>query len=122
MTSVLPNIGLLAGIPLLALGTWGLRRSWPQLTLRARSVSVIAAIACAIGILAWGEYSPSQTEKYIGFPFLSVAFIRRGGHVRDYLGPLTVPALVANAYIGFTIPFLVLVVAVWQLARRRRAA
>jgi formate/nitrite transporter FocA (FNT family) len=55
---------------------------------------------------------------FFGFPFLSFVFQRRNGQWLDFLGPLTVPALVGNAIVGFLLPF----VAVALLIKKRRAA
>jgi hypothetical protein len=118
--SNLPNIGLVLGIVLLALGTWGIRFSWRRVSTKSRYVLLVIAVGCAVAVIATGEYRPSATERYIGFPFLSVAFIKRGEVWLDYLGPLTIPALLANAYVGFTLPFIA--ASVRLFARSRRGA
>jgi len=119
MRSNLPNVGLLLGVVMLALGTWSVRFSWQRIGSGRRHMLAVIGVACAVAVFMLGEYRPSPTERYVGFPFLAIAFIKRGNVWLDYLGPFTVPALVANAYVGFTVPFIT--ASAWLLVRRRAA-
>jgi hypothetical protein len=67
----------------------------------------LLGLICAAVLFLVGGYRPSPVEQYFGLPFFSFAFIKRNGMWLDYLGPLTIPALLGNAYVGFTLPFMV---------------
>jgi hypothetical protein len=40
-----------------------------------------------------------------GVPFMSAVFQKREGVWEDFVGPLTLPAFIANAAVGFLLPF-----------------
>jgi hypothetical protein len=119
MHSNLPTIGFLLGLISLCIGTLCLRYAWSRMPgTRLRAIPAVLGLACSVAVSVLGDYRPGPDEHIMGFPFLSMAFLRRKGLWLDYLGPFTILALVANAYVGFTLPFIVY--ASWLLARRRR--
>jgi hypothetical protein len=112
----LPLIGLILGVAVGYVGFRclqsffrGVRRTAPRIAL------VILGCICSIALVAFGEYRPSAAERYVGLPFFSFALIKKNGHWRDYLGVLTIPALIGNLFVGFTVPFIAA-----DAARRRR--
>ncbi|HXH41386.1 MAG TPA: hypothetical protein VNN08_22350, partial [Thermoanaerobaculia bacterium] len=81
-----------------------------------RVVVTLIGVVLGFGVLAVGDYYMSPTEHVIGFPFLALMFIKKRGVWLDYLGPFTVPALLANGYVGFTLPFIA--ASVWLRSRQ----
>ena len=120
----LPIVGLLVGLGLLWPSVWSIRYVWKRTadtqTQRARlrlAITVLGLIsACLVSSI--GYYADPVT-RVIGFPFLSVVFQKRGDGWLDFLGPLTIPALLANAFLGFALPFL-LVTVWWRVMERSR--
>lgn len=51
------------------------------------------------------KYSLDARTRVFGFPFMSFVFQKRGALWEDYIGPLTVPALIANAVVSLLLPF-----------------
>ena len=87
------------GLVLLLVGTICLRVAWRQSPERAHRFTLLeVGASCALALLIAGHYNMSPTERVTGFPFLSFMFIKKRGMWLDYLGILTLPAMIANAY------------------------
>jgi hypothetical protein len=123
MLYALPMVGLVLGLVLLIAGAWAVRSVW-RLTRqhlheggrRIRVATVLAGVAGAV-LVSMIKYYPNRDTMIYGFPFVSFVFERRNGQWLDFVGPLTVPALLANASAGFVLPFVVV-----ALHNRRRTA
>lgn len=81
---------------------------------RARRISRLAALSLAAAsfFVSFPHRAESETYRVLGFPFVAAAFDEAG---RDYVGPLTAPAMLANAVFFALLPQL----ALWFMARRR---
>jgi len=76
-------------------------------------------VASAIGLmLAAGSflvaYPYGENTRIVGFPFPAAAWERHGGHWMDFVGPLMLPFMCANAWFAFVVPHLVI-----RVVRRR---
>lgn len=120
----LPIVGLVLGLALLVVGYRSSRLVWCRTAaqirpdgLRIRIATILVAVATSAGVSSLKYYPDANTMVY-GFPFASFIFQRRHGQWLDFVGPLTVPALLANAVVGFLLPF----VAALLLLKKRPAA
>ncbi|HEY2323267.1 MAG TPA: hypothetical protein VGJ82_10450 [Thermoanaerobaculia bacterium] len=102
-----PLVGLILGVVVGYAGFLSLRaffRAEPRKNFR--TALVLLGCGAAVALFVFGEYRPSPTERYYGLPFFSFALLKKNGHWRDYLGPLTFPALIGNLFVGFVVPFI----------------
>jgi hypothetical protein len=80
---------------------------------RPRLLSVpVAALSLGVGIavatLSFSSaYSPDPTHRVLGVPFPEVVLERHGESWEDFAGPLTLPAMLANALVALLAPQLV---------------
>lgn len=63
----------------------------------------------------FASYPLGDTHRIVGFPFMAAAWEKHGDHWEDFVGPLTIPAYLANAILALTLPQLAL-----RLLRARR--
>lgn len=80
---------------------------WRLLRLSALAIGVVLGVA-TWPLTAWMGYpieTPSGVGRVVGLPFF-VAFFDSTG--RDYVGPLTMPAAIANIVFWFMVPQLAL--------------
>jgi len=103
-------LGLVVGI----FGSIALIRNVREWRLRFRkTVRVTKFVVFSIGIaLAVASYFVTypygSTVRVIGFPFPAAAFEKHAGHWLDFSGPLTLPFMCANAWVGLVLPHLAL--------------
>ena len=117
----IPVVTFVIGVAILYIGSLNVASFFRATSaINRRVLWVGLGIASAVALFALAEYLPSADERYFGLPFFSFAFVRKNGVWRDYLGPLTLPALIANAYVGFTLPFIGL--GAWRRIRKARSA
>jgi hypothetical protein len=86
----------------------------------SRALSIALGIILAVAAFWWSY--PIQARdgvgRVVGVPFMAAYF---DSHGFDYSGPLTLPAMIANAVVWFLAPWLVLATYVrWQ--RKGRGA
>lgn len=81
---------------------------------RTRGILWVAGIALG-GLGAFCSYYPYGGGRVFGLPFFSAYFDEAG---RDYVGPLTMPAFIANGVFWFLFPQLVLGFIAWRRLRR----
>ena len=66
---------------------------------------VVLAIGSVLAVLSFlGRYPLDATHRIVGFPFIVAAWEKHGDHWEDLVGPLTLPAYVANAAFAFMLP------------------
>lgn len=70
---------------------------------------VALLVGVALAFLSFlGRYPLDATHRILGFPFMAAAWEKHGDHWQDFVGPLTLPAYVANAAFAFLLPQLLL--------------
>ena len=74
---------------------------------RWRRVALVAGIVFVISV-PWHQY-PYQRGTVLGFPFFAAWYDERG---RDFIGAMTLPALLGDAVVWFLIPQVILAFAV----------
>jgi len=108
--SVLVGLHLL-GLAILVASVVALRRNQrdvasPRLSLRVRLGTWILGLVLATASL-FVSYPLGDTHRIVGFPFMAAAWEKHGDHWEDFVGPLTIPAYLANAILALTLPQLV---------------
>ncbi len=105
---------VLAAIAWRANRRFGASGAASQSWLRARRISWMASLflAAASCFVSFPHRAESETYRVFGFPFFAAAFDEAG---RDYVGPLTAPAMLGNAVFFALLPQF----ALWFMARRR---
>jgi len=115
-------VGLhLLGLATLVANVVALRRNhrdiaYPHLSFRARLGTWVIGLSLATASL-FVSYPLDDAHRIVGFPFMVAAWEKHGDHWKDFAGPLTIPAYLANALLALTLPQLALRL---LLARRRR--
>lgn len=105
-------VGIVAGLyAVYAAGKFAARGAapakWRLLRLSALALGVVLGVA-TWPLTVWMGYpieTPSGVGRVVGLPFF-VAFFDSAG--RDYVGPLTTPAAIANVVFWFMVPQLAL--------------
>ena len=83
----------------------------------------VALSGIALGCSLWGYTAQSSpTLKTIGFPFLAGVFELHDGRWEDYVGAITLPAVIGNFAVGMVTPHLILAIVVWACLKGRRHA
>jgi hypothetical protein len=95
------------------------QRSHPQDS-RALLMFVLVGILLSVAS-PFVEYPFGDSDRVVGFPFVAAVFERHGKHWDDFVGPLTLPAYIANATFWLLLPQLVLRVARSRKGQRRSA-
>ena len=119
----MPIGGLVIGLCLFLGGVWGVRVVWIETAnqLRGRRWASRAALIMVglflIGPVAALRYPLDARTVVYGFPFMSAIFQLRDRVWEDFVGPLTVPAVIDNAVVAFLLPFAV--AALFLKARNR---
>lgn len=110
--TILPLIGIVIGIPLLIGGVYCIRFVWRRPAVASVKQKLITRWACAImgcviagPVMSFNYFTDARTHVF-GFPFFSYVFQKRESVWLDFVGPLTIPAIVANAFVGFSLPFI----------------
>ena len=113
LAKALPIIGFVIGPLTLIGGAYAARfvvrstnRALRSDGFRIRIAVILLGLASAV-LVSCIKYYPNPDTMVYGFPFLSFIFQKGGGQWLDFMGPLTIPALVANAAAGFLLPFIV---------------
>jgi hypothetical protein len=116
--AILGILGLIAGVVALRrnrsfAATEQAHKSWVQL----RRWSWLVSLALAVGsyFISFSYQAEAEVYRVLGFPFFAAAFDEAG---RDYIGPLTVPAMIGNAVFFALLPH----IALWLSSRRRVVA
>ncbi len=118
-----PLVLTIAGVLLLIFSIWAWRRNgrfvaseMPPLWSRVWRWRWLigGAVGIASCFLSYSIQSGTQRYTVYGIPFVSYVF---DGNGRDYVGALTLPALVLNVVTWALVPQLVL----WEWVRRRKA-
>lgn len=84
----------------------------------AQVVALVASAGLGIAAVVHSRY-PTPDVRLLGFPFLAAAFERSPtGGWTDFVGVLTLPAMVGNFLVGFFIPQVFIAMAVWFCLRK----
>jgi hypothetical protein len=97
-------------------------KNWRRLLAGALICGLLLAPASWVGTYFLGyPLSSSQglTGRVVGIPFMAAWFDSEG---RDYVGPTTLPAVLANAVFWFLVPQIALAAYAWGSRRRLSAA
>jgi hypothetical protein len=99
------GVGLLVMVWLASRRLRGLLKSGrlPQCWKRRRRVAFVIGVLLVLTI-PWQAY-PLGKGTALGFPFFAAWFDEQG---RDFVGPITLPAMLANAVVWFLVPQAVL--------------
>lgn len=79
----------------------------PRLSLRVRLGTWVIGLSLATASL-FVSYPLGDTHRIVGFPFMAAAWEKHGDNWEDFVGPLTIPAYLANALLALTLPQLAL--------------
>jgi hypothetical protein len=111
----------------IAVGVYSLRKNWKWSssnvtgTLSRRNVVILIIIGAIVGIATWPAtyfmgyplHVGKEVARIVGVPFFVAYFDAEGA---DFVGPLTMPGVIANSIFWFLLPQTILFF-VW---RRRR--
>jgi len=107
---VLTILGLVllpAGIMAAIFNVRAFRRRPRLLSVPVGALSLGIGIAVAILSFSYA-YSPDPRHRVLGTPFPEVVLERHGESWEDFVGPLTLPAMLANAVVALLVPQLVI--------------
>ena len=111
---------MVVGLAGIGAGSFSLVRNVRESRRRVEQRKVVAVlVTSAIGLmLAAGSflvaYPYGKNMRIVGFPFPAAAWERHGDHWMDFVGPLMLPFMCANAWFAFVLPHLVI-----RVLRRR---
>ena len=80
-----------------------------------RAALLVGAVLAVLSLFAW--YPLDKSHRIVGFPFMAAAWEEHGSHWEDFVGPLTLPAYLANAAFASMLPQLVLRARSWRARR-----
>lgn len=106
-------VGLhLLGLAILVANVVALRRNQRDIASALSSVRIRLGTWLIGLVLATASFFVSyplgDTHRIVGFPFMAAAWEKRADHWEDFVGPLTIPAYLANALLALTLPQLAL--------------
>ena len=110
--NIVPLLGCVFGLAALIAGYYSVRLVWRETyrepkgrRLASRAVLLLLGFIATIPIGSI-NYQVAPTISIYGFPFLSAVFEKRDGRWLDFVGPLTLPAFLANAIVAIVLPFI----------------
>jgi hypothetical protein len=83
-------------VALISAAIWFRRKTKTRSELRSRMVGVISTV---LGLGVWAlalQWHLNSTTRVVGFPFTAAVFELHDGSWDDYVGVITLPAMLAN--------------------------
>ena len=83
-------------VALISADIWFRRKTKTRSELRSRMVGVISTV---LGLGVWAlvlQWHLNSTTRVVGFPFTAAVFELHDGRWDDYVGVITLPAMLAN--------------------------
>lgn len=121
------NASTLLGLAVLALGGLSAKFLWSEVKsgrlgrawVIAEAIVLIAGLALGIAAVSHSRY-PTPDTRLVGFPFLMAIFERSPtGGWADFVGFLTLPALIGNFAAGLLLPHIPFAAWAWSASKRR---